>query len=42
MAKMTRHLDEPGSHGLMGALDYATLYGLARRRRPTVVAETGG
>ena len=42
MAKMTRHLDQPGGHGLMGALDCATLYGLTRWRRPTVVAETGG
>ena len=42
MAEMTRHLDEPGGHGLMGALDCATLYGLTRWRRPTVVVETGG
>jgi predicted O-methyltransferase YrrM len=42
MAKMTRHLDEPGGHGLMGALDCATLYGLTRWRRPAVVVETGG
>jgi predicted O-methyltransferase YrrM len=42
MAQMTRHLDQPGGHGLMGALDCATLYGLTRWRRPAVVAETGG
>jgi predicted O-methyltransferase YrrM len=42
MAEMTRHLDQPGGHGLMGALDCATLYGLTRWRRPTVVVETGG
>jgi predicted O-methyltransferase YrrM len=42
MEEMTRHLDQPGGHGLMGALDCATLYGLTRWRRPTVVAETGG
>jgi predicted O-methyltransferase YrrM len=42
MAQMTRHLDEPGGHGLMGALDCATLYGLTRWRRPMVVVETGG
>ena len=42
MAEMARHLDEPGGHGLMGALDCATLYGLTRWRRPAVVVETGG
>jgi predicted O-methyltransferase YrrM len=42
MAKMTRHLDGPDGSGLMGALDCATLYGLTRWRRPTVVVETGG
>jgi predicted O-methyltransferase YrrM len=42
MAKMTRHLDQAGGQGLMGALDCATLYGLTRWRRPAVVAETGG
>jgi hypothetical protein len=42
MAKMTRHLDQPGGHGLMGALDCATLSGLTRWRRPAVVVETGG
>jgi predicted O-methyltransferase YrrM len=42
MAEMSRALDRPGGHGLMGALDCATLYGLARWQRPTVVIETGG
>ena len=42
MAEMTRHLNGPGGHGLMGALDCATLYGLTRWRRPTIVVETGG
>lgn len=42
MAEMTRHLDGPDGSGLMGALDCATLYGLTRWRRPTVVVETGG
>jgi predicted O-methyltransferase YrrM len=42
MEEMCRALDRPGGHGLMGALDCATLYGLARWRRPTVVVETGG
>ena len=42
MAEMGRHLHEPGGHGLMGALDCATLYGLTRWRRPGVVVETGG
>lgn len=42
MAEMTRHLYEPGGHGLMGGLDCATLYGLTRWRRPLVVVETGG
>jgi len=41
MAEMSRHLDEPGGHGLKGALDCAALYGLTRWRRPAVV-ETGG
>jgi len=39
---MSRHLDGPGGHGLMGALDCATLYGLTRWRRPTVIVESGG
>jgi predicted O-methyltransferase YrrM len=42
MAEMTRHLDGPGGQGLMGALDCATLYGLTRWQRPTIVVETGG
>jgi predicted O-methyltransferase YrrM len=42
MAEMTRHLNEPGAHGLMGELDCATLYGLTRWRKPMVVVETGG
>lgn len=42
MAEMTRHLDGPGGSGLMGALDCATLYGLTRWKRPTIVVETGG
>jgi predicted O-methyltransferase YrrM len=42
MAEMTRHLDGPDGSGLMGALDCATLYGLTRWQRPSVVVETGG
>ena len=42
MVEMRRHLDGPDGHGLMGALDCATLYGLTRWRRPTVVVESGG
>jgi predicted O-methyltransferase YrrM len=42
MAEMSRHLDGPDGHGLMGALDCATLYGLTRWQRPTVIVESGG
>jgi predicted O-methyltransferase YrrM len=42
MAEMSRHLQGPEGSGLMGALDCATLYGLTRWRRPTVVVESGG
>lgn len=42
MAKMRPHLDGPDGSGLMGALDCATLYGLTRWQRPTVVVESGG
>lgn len=42
MSEMSRHRGGPGSHGLMGALDCATLYGLVRWLRPTTVVETGG
>jgi predicted O-methyltransferase YrrM len=42
MTEMSRHLDGPDGHGLMGALDCATLYGLTRWHRPMVVVESGG
>jgi predicted O-methyltransferase YrrM len=42
MAAMSRQFDGPDGGGLMGALDCATLYGLTRWQRPTVVVETGG
>jgi predicted O-methyltransferase YrrM len=42
MAEMSRHFEGPGGEGLMGVLDCATLYGLTRWKRPTVVVETGG
>jgi predicted O-methyltransferase YrrM len=42
MAEMIRRRDACGSHGLMGALDCATLYALTRWRRPAVIVESGG
>ena len=42
MAEMIRRRDAYGSEGVMGALDCATLYGLTRWLRPTVVVESGG
>jgi predicted O-methyltransferase YrrM len=42
MAEMIRRRDAYGSQGLMGALDCATLYGLTRWIRPSVVVESGG
>jgi len=42
MAEMSRAFDGPDGHGLMGTLDCATLYGLTRWRRPTVIVESGG
>jgi predicted O-methyltransferase YrrM len=42
MTEMSRALDGPGGSGLMGALDCATLYGLTRWQRPTVIVESGG
>ena len=42
MAEMTRRRDAHGSEGMMGLLDCATLYGLTRWQRPTVVVESGG
>jgi predicted O-methyltransferase YrrM len=42
MAEMIRRRDIYGSEGVMGALDCATLYGLTRWLRPTVVVESGG
>ena len=42
MSEMSRQFDGPVGGGLMGALDCATLYGLTRWQRPTVVVETGG
>ncbi len=42
MAEMIRRRDACGSEGVMGALDCATLYGLTRWIRPSVVIESGG
>ena len=42
MAEMRGKSRGPGGHGLMGAIDCATLYGLTRWLRPTVAVETGG
>jgi len=42
MTQMIRRRDAYGSEGAMGALDCATLYGLTRWLRPTVVVESGG
>lgn len=42
MHEMIRRRDALGSHGLMGEIDCATLYGLARWHRPNVVVESGG
>ena len=42
MAEMIRRRDAYGSEGVMGAIDCATLYGLARWLRPTVIVESGG
>jgi predicted O-methyltransferase YrrM len=42
MADMIRRRDAFGSGGAMGAIDCATLYGLARWLRPTVIVESGG
>jgi len=42
MAEMVRRRDAFGSEGVMGAIDCATLYGLTRWVRPTVIVESGG
>jgi predicted O-methyltransferase YrrM len=42
MAEMIRRRDAYGSEGAMGAIDCATLYGLTRWVRPTVIVESGG
>jgi len=42
MAEMVRRRDAFGSEGVMGAIDCATLYGLTRWIRPTVIVESGG
>jgi len=42
MAEMSRRRGAYGTHGLMGPLDCATLYALARWQRPAVVVESGG
>ena len=42
MTEMIRRRDAYGSEGVMGALDCATLYGLVRWLRPTVIVESGG
>ena len=41
-AEMIRRRDAYGSEGAMGAIDCATLYGLTRWLRPTVIVESGG
>ena len=40
--EMIRRRDAYGSEGAMGAIDCATLYGLTRWLRPTVIVESGG
>ena len=42
LAEMVRRRDALGSEGVMGAIDCATLYGLTRWVRPTVIVESGG
>jgi predicted O-methyltransferase YrrM len=42
MREMIRRRDAHGSQGLMGEIDCAILYGLARWHRPSVVVESGG
>jgi len=42
MSNMISRRDAYGSEGVMGALDCATLYGLTRWSRPTVLVESGG
>jgi predicted O-methyltransferase YrrM len=42
MREMIRRRDAHGSHGLMGEVDCATLYGLTRWHRPAVTVESGG
>ena len=42
MSDMIRRRDAYGSEGAMAAIDCATLYGLTRWLRPTVVVESGG
>ena len=42
MTEMMRKRAALGSHGLMAALDCATLYALTRWHQPRVVVETGG
>lgn len=41
-AEMIRRRDACSSRGAMGAIDCATLYGLTRWLRPTVIVESGG
>ena len=42
MEEMIRRRTAHGSHGVMGRIDCATLYGLVRWHRPTVTVESGG
>ena len=42
IAEMIRRRDAYGGEGVMGALDCATLYGLTRWLRPSVMVESGG
>ncbi len=42
MAEMSRRRAEHGPDGVMGTIDCATLYGLVRWQRPSVIVESGG
>ncbi|HET6888462.1 MAG TPA: class I SAM-dependent methyltransferase [Candidatus Udaeobacter sp.] len=42
MTEMIKRRNAFGSEGVMGAIDCATLYGLTRWVRPTVIVESGG
>ena len=42
MKEMVRRRDAHGGHRMMGEIDCATLYGLVRWHRPSIVVESGG